>query len=229
MSDLQSILTELGEEKATIIEDAISSERERGIDSAKKKQSEVVRVKSQLNSLKDSIRALDIDPDQDIGEQINTFKATNNGKETELQKLQREVKNLSAKLQTTEAVATEKAKKISMMNIKNDLSSVFGDRVPAKKFISDSLINNGSVRYDEDSQKTFWVSDGIDMELKDGVDSFLKENMHLVKNPQKPGSSSTPGNNGNGGNANQMHLDDFNQLSPKAKSAYMANGGTLTD
>jgi hypothetical protein len=242
--DLQEILTEVGEEKAAVIQAAITAEKKLGIATSSKKGAENTKLIAEIAKYKDALReAAGIedfgdDPVTKIKESIAALRAVkpNNATEGDAlkaleQKLLKQQKESEARFQAIIAEkdkATEQAQtKFKNAKITSQLSDAMSGKIRGHDYVIKDLIREGKVRLDENEQAVFVGQDETEtIDSKKWLESFTKERSDLVISQQIPGGGSA-GNRVDASKMKQMSLADFNSLEAVDKAKFMGGGGKV--
>ena len=188
---LEELLTEIGEEKAAVVKEAIQAQKNRSIVEAKKKSLGIA-----LDALRASLTEAGIDPDGDIQAQLDEMRKPPKGGKTdenaeltkaELKKVQRELADLKTAFTTEQTAKTEALAKLNRAKLTEVLSKQLDGRVHGQDMVIENMILTGKVKIGDDEQPVF-VQGDTETDLKTGVDKWMKENPKLVINQTKPGS-----------------------------------------
>ena len=184
---LEELLTEIGEEKAAVVKEAIQAEKNRSIVEVKKKTHP---LQEKLDALKASLTEAGIDPAEDIQAQLDEMrKPPKGGKpdDAELKKVQKQLAELQTAFTTEQAAKTEALAKLNRAKLTEVLSRQLDGRVHGQDMVIENMILTGKVKIGDDEQPVF-VQGDTEIDLKTGVDKWMKENPKLVINQTKPGS-----------------------------------------
>ena len=225
--DITEVLAKLSsDDERAVVTAAIAAETQKGIDAARKKGAEVSRWMTEANTLRDQLKAAEIDPAGDITEQIAAIREKAGTKpKSDLEKqvvtLSKTIEQITKQLKEKEAAAIESADRYKSTRLKQELSRAIGDKVHAADFVIDGLIRAGTVTLNENDTVT-WKDGEDEIDFGKGVDQFLKSNPTIVKNAQKPGagSSGSPG-----GSVKTMQRADFEALAPVDRMKFIKDGG----
>jgi len=188
---LEELLTEIGEEKAAVVKEAIQAQKNRSIVEAKKKSLGIA-----LDALRASLTEAGIDPAEDIQAQLDEMRKPPKGGKTdenaeltkaELKKVQRELADLKTAFTTEQTAKTEALAKLNRAKLTEALSKQIDGRMHAQDMFIENMILTGKVKIGDDEQPVF-VQGDTEIDLKTGVDKWMKENPKLVINQTKPGS-----------------------------------------
>jgi len=182
---LEELLTEIGEEKAAVVKEAIQAQKNRSIVEAKKKSLGIA-----LDALRASLTEAGIDPDEDIQAQLDEMrKPPKGGKpdDAELKKVQKQLAELQTAFTTEQTAKTEALAKLNRAKLTEALSKQIDGRMHAQDMFIENMILTGKVKIGDDEQPVF-VQGDTEIDLKTGVDKWMKENPKLVINQTKPGS-----------------------------------------
>lgn len=195
---LEDIVKELGDDKSKIIFGAIDAEKQRGIEASRKKGEEVKKFMTEANKLRDSLRALEIDPDANIDEQIDDFKRRveklskeGEGSEANIKNMQRQLAQISQQLEGEKKEREAAQRKYVNSKISESLTRAFGDTVYGVDLVVKGLMSDGKVKM-ADGEKIVFVDGESELDLESGVKLFLEQRKDLAKNTQRPGSGSAP-------------------------------------
>jgi len=182
---LEELLTEIGEEKAAVVKEAIQAQKNRSIVEAKKKSLGIA-----LDALRASLTEAGIDPDEDIQAQLDEMrKPPKGGKpdDAELKKVQKQLAELQTAFTTEQTAKTEALAKLNRAKLTEALSRQIDGRMHGQDMFIENMILTGKVKIGDDEQPVF-VQGDTEIDLKTGVDKWMKENPKLVINQTKPGS-----------------------------------------
>lgn len=229
--ELMDVLKELPEEKQAVITAAIEAEKVRGIQEAKKKAGDAGKLIAERNALKDRLKDLGVDPDdQDTMQQrIDELKEKISGKKanSELEQMKRDLKKMQDFAESVKAEKAEIAERLATRTLSDALRKAMGDRVHAKDYVISGLIRDKVVKLSDDGETPLFSINGSEVDLSKGVEEFLKANPEIVVNRQN-GS----GSGGGGGTNNQpkktMPKTEWENLDPKTRARFVLDGGTLT-
>ena len=230
--ELNEILEKLEEDERAIVTAAIEAEKTRGIEASRKKGQDVNKFMSEANKLKDTLRALNIDPAGNVEEQIENFKnrldkmsKESEGGDTIAKGLQKQIAEITKKLEASAKTEEEARRKYTSAKISESLSKAFGDSIYGVDLAVKDLLSSGRVKLRDDESIVF-VNGNDELDLSEGVETFKKSRPDLVKNNQRPGGASAP----HGTKTNKtMPLSEFNKLSGKQRSEFVRSGGLPTD
>jgi len=189
---LEELLTEIGEEKAAVVKEAIQAEKNRSIVEVKKKTHP---LQEKLDALKASLTEAGIDPDEDIQAQLDEMrKPPKGGKpdDAELKKVKKQLAELQTAFTTEQTAKTEALAKLNRAKLTEALSKQIDGRMHAQDMFIENMILTGKVKIGDDEQPVF-VQGDTEIDLKTGVDKWMKENPKLVINQTKPGSGKPVG------------------------------------
>jgi hypothetical protein len=246
LMSLQDIITKykISDDEVTEINGLIQAEKDKGISESKKKNKEVLEVKTELNKIRDMLRGnLDLDPDGDLEEQAKVLKeklekSTAKAEAGSLAELEdRLKKDFDKRLKESEAKAqkqidTEKAEKEAVASkfrnskISQILKKAMGDQFIGSDLAIKDFIRENKVKLTDDETVIF-VDGDDEVELAKGLEKFKKDNPDLVRNTQSPGSG--------GGSKSTVDVKnkkiaeaEWLQKEPKERARLMADGYTLT-
>jgi hypothetical protein len=246
--DLQEILSEVGEEKAAIINAAIQAEQKKGIDTSKKKGAENTKLIQELARLKDALReAAGI---EDFGEdpvetikakvsELKTVKQPEGVKDIESLKAsimaevrasaKKETEALRAQLAEKEKAAEMAQTKFRNAKITSQLSEQMNGKIRGHDYVIKDWIREGKVKLDDNDQIVFVGQDETDLiDGKKYLDQFTKERSDLVISQQIPGGGSA-GNRVDVNKVKQISVDQFQKLPIPTQQAFMQAGGKVLD
>jgi hypothetical protein len=228
--ELSEILSEIGEEKAAVVNAAIEAEKNRGIEAARKKGQDVNKFMSETNKHKDRFRAIGLDPDGDLDAQLVTIKerlekATNSKGEDDpaVKKLERQLAAIVAKLEATEKEKAEATQKYTKTRLSESLRKAFGDQINGVGLAVDNLIYGGKVKLSENDEVVF-VNGSDELTIEEGVAAFKKQYPELVKNTQNPGGGSAPQGKPN---SKSITISQYEAMSVKDRATFFAGGGEI--
>jgi hypothetical protein len=248
--DLQEILTEVGEEKAAIINAAISmaadKEKKLGIEASKKKGVENTKLLDKLakiqNATKEVLGIDDLgdDPVETIKQKITELKTEKadpakdgdaiKALETRFQKTIADLKTgFQTQIAEKEKAAEQAQTKFRNAKITSQLSDVMNGKIRGHDFIIENWINKGKVKLDENEKVVFVGEDETEVvESKKYLESFAKERSDLVISQQVPGGGSA-GNRVDVSKVKQISMDQFTKLSIDDQNAFKKGGGNIID
>jgi hypothetical protein len=239
--DLQEILTEIGEEKAAIVNAAIASEQKKGIDASKKKGAENTKLISEIAKMKDAIKEVvgiddfGDDPVETIKEKISALKTakptvTNDDAiknlEASFKKQLVEMKNsFNTQLENEKKEAEIAKAKYRNSKITEKLSKEMANKIKGHDIQIENWILKNKVRLDENDNVVF-IGDSEDetIDSKKYLETFAKERSDLVISQQIPGGGSA-GNRVDIGKIKAISIADFNNLGSVEKAKYMSTNG----
>lgn len=241
--DLQEILTEVGEDKAAIINAAIQAEQKKGIDTSKKKGAENTKLIQELARLKDALR--DVAGIEDFGDdpvetikakvsELKTAKQPDKSKDEDVVKavearFKKQFDELKNSLAEKEKAVTEAQTKFRNAKITTALSEQMNGKIRGHDYVIKDWIREGKVKLDDNDQIVFVGQDETDLiDSKKYLDQFTKERSDLVISQQIPGGGSA-GNRVDVNKVKQISLDQFQKLPIQTQSAFMQAGGKVLD
>ena len=243
--DLQEILTEIGDEKAAVINAAIAAEQKKGIDASKKKGAENTKLISEIAKMKDAIKEVvgieefGEDPVETIKEKISALKAakpaiTNDDAiknlEASFKKQLAEMKNsFSTQLENEKKEAEIAKEKYRNSKITEKLSKEMANKIKGHDIQIENWILKNKVKLDENDNVVFiGDSDDETIDSKKYLETFAKERSDLVISQQIPGGGSA-GNRVDFNKIKQISTDQFINLSIPEQTAFMKSGGKVLD
>jgi len=230
---LDEILNELGAD-ADVVKEALEAEKQHGIEESRKKGQDVKKFMTQANRYKDLLKTIELDPDaEDIQDQLVTKVSSGKAKTSELDKqlseMQKQIKSLKQVAEDNAKIAQEKTQRYQRAKLTEVLKSQIGDKIYAADQVIKNMILEGTVKLADDDETVSYVQDGEEVNLKKGLDSFLKANPSIVKNTQTPGSGSSATKKMP---SNAMSKSDWDKLpdkGPGSRMDFLLKGGTITD
>jgi predicted RNase H-like nuclease (RuvC/YqgF family) len=223
---LEEVLKVLDDDSREAVVNAIEAEKQRGIDGSRKKGDEVKKHIGELNRLRDKIRELEIDPDSDIDEQIESLKSKikGGGGQAEWQresgKMQRQLKELTDKLAQKEQREAELVKSSALSKAAGYLKG----KAHAHEEVSFRLFHEGKIGVGRDGSSIVWKDGDEELDLDKGISAYLKNRPDIVINGQKGGG----GSDGGGSTADKsMAQADWEKMEPKARANYIKDGGKI--
>jgi DNA repair exonuclease SbcCD ATPase subunit len=229
--ELTEILDEIGEEKAAIINAAIEAEKNRGIEASRKKGEDVKKFMTVSNKLKDSLRALNIDPDGNLEEQISEARTRieklskeSEGGNDQVKSLQKQMADILKKLEASEKEKETVNRKLTTTKLSESLSKAFGDSIYGVDLAVKDLITSGVVKL-SDGDKVVFLDGDNEIDLDEGVNSFKKKRPDLVKNTQKSGGGSSPQQ---GKGVKVISQSEYDSMNVAQRAAFFASGGSIT-
>lgn len=224
--DLDSLLSEIGQETA----DKIRAEFSALEGKVTGKTSEISRLIGKVNALKDSIRILEVDPDDSlltdrIAELGKKLKG-NQASDGTISALQKQVEKLTADYEAK----AKKAQEMERSTALSELSKTLSGRVLNHDSEAFRLVHEGRVRFSEALGKVVFVKGEDEIDLSVGVDEHIKARPEIAINDQIKGSGTPPAK---GSGSDQSHktisLSEFERLSPRDRAAKIADGYTPVD
>jgi hypothetical protein len=209
-----------------IVHGLIETEKQKGIEASRKKGEEVKKHLTDANHLRDTIKALGVDPDGDLETQISDIKGKLTGKAGKETELEKTVKTLQTRLDKKDKEAAEKETKYRNLRVSERLVKAIGDKVHASEYVIKNLIQDGKVSLN-DNDEVIWKDAAGDLDFEKGVDSFIKSNPSIVKNQQAAGSGSTGGTGKPPGKT--MPKDAWLNMPAKERAKFINDGGQYTD
>ncbi len=195
---LEGIDTEKAETIKSAVEQLVEAEKRRGIEATKKKSKDVESLIGKNNRFKDALRKLEIDPDaDDLDNRLESFLSTKttatqkpNDSELEIKfkNLQKNFESITQRLTESEAQKQASEAKLVRTKLTSELVNAFGDEVPSKKYVIATLLNEGTVKIDDDGETPVWVVDGETVDFKAGLEAWKKSNPDLVITKQHSGA-----------------------------------------
>ncbi|MCX6224235.1 MAG: hypothetical protein NTV01_05715, partial [Bacteroidia bacterium] len=184
----------ISEEDVAVVNSLIESERNKGIEASRKKSKEVLDKMTALNKLRDTLKELGMNPDDDLEVQTASFKeklskSGTSSDNSEIEKVMREVSGLKKRLEEKEKIEVELSGKLRNKTITEILSQAMGDNFHAKDLTIKDFIREGKVKLTDDNNVVF-LDGNEEIELPKGIDAFKKARPDLVKNIQSGGSGS---------------------------------------
>lgn len=246
--DLKELLTEIGEEKAKIVNDAIAAaalvEKNKGIEASKKKGAENTKLIDKVAKTKDIVRdETGVDLGDFSDEQIEAFrqkltelktKKTDGGGsgdgvlEARLKKQEKLVADLQNQITEEKATAKTAQAKFQNAKITNKLTEATKDRFKGNDVLIENWILKGKVKLDDNENVVFvGESEGETIDQKAYLEQFAKDRADLVISNQIPGGGSAGGGNKDVSKLKQLTLSDFNNLDSVQKAQFMASGGKV--
>lgn len=227
--ELQDVLSEIGEEKANVILSAIEAEKARGISESKKKGSEAQKLRSELAKVK--LEYKEVFGHEWEGDDVRTL--FENAKQTTAKTASvntndfvpvREFKRLTQQLEEERQEREKTAQKWRVGRLSQALTQAMGDKVYARDFVVQNLIDTGKVRLSEDDSVVY-VDNDSEYPLDKGMEMFRKARPDVWKNTQAQGSGGTGGKQTK--DNKQIALADFNALPGRERAKLMAEGYKL--
>jgi hypothetical protein len=227
--DLQSILAELGEEKAAIVQAAIDAEKNRGIESSRKKGSENTKLLSEIARIKDAIKDTleidDIPSDADLKELIGSRVKKGSETSSEFEKVKRDLAKLSAQLAEKEKQEAKLQQELTYKKINEKLATHMRDAFHGSDLLIKDIISSGRVKLIDDDNVVFLDGDS-EIDILKGIESVKKSRPDLVKNIQQTGGGSYRTETRN--NNKQMPQVEWMKLEPKERANFVLSGGEIT-
>ena len=143
--------------------------------------------------------------------------------------MQKQIKSLKQVAEDNAKIAQEKTQRYQRAKLTEVLKSQIGDKIYAADQVIKNMILEGTVKLADDDETVSYVQDGEEVNLKKGLDSFLKANPSIVKNIQVPGSGSSATKKMP---SNAMTKSDWDKLpdkGPGSRMDFLLKGGTITD
>ena len=214
MEDVLAMINKLGidnkDDLTNTIITLVEEEKNRGIESYRKKDQEVLKYKNTLKEL-----GWDSEKYQDVSEFVTTVKK----KDEVVSKKDITISELNTKLIDLESKWTqerESAKQITEKSNRNkmlaELTGAIGDKLRGSKYIIDSYISNGRVAIVDD--KVAFRDGETTIDFNTGIQKVLEENKDLLIVNQKTGSESKK---------TDTKVEDLGDLSKMSISEVRAN------
>lgn len=231
---LDDVLSGLGED-AEVVKEALEAEKQRGIEESRRKGQDIKKYMTQANRYKDLLKTVELDPEaEDLQDQlaakVTAGKSTATEFEKQLSAMQKQIKSLTQTAEENAKIAQEKTQRYQRAKLSEVLKDKLGDKIYASDQVVKNLILEGRVKLaNDDETVTYMQEDGSELDLKRGLDSFLKANPSIVKNTQTPGSGSSATKKMP---SNAMSKSDWDKLpdkGPGSRMDFLLKGGTITD
>jgi hypothetical protein len=179
--------------KSAIIEavtSLVGAEKQRGIESYRRKDADVLKLKSALKSL--GYDKEDFDGVDQFVESLKLTKQKSTENQTEMEKLLARVEALQNENATTKAEREAERKKGERSTLSQKLSEALGSKLYASSAIIESLINNGVVKM-VDGKMVFSTDTGDVSDFDAGIKHILDKNKDALKTEQRGGAGNPKG------------------------------------
>lgn len=165
---------------------AIEAEKQKGIESYRRKDQEVLKYKNTLKEL-----GWDSEKYSDVTDFISNIKKKDevvSKKDLTISELNNKIVDLESKWTAEREIAKQTAEKANRNKMLAELTTAMGDKLRGSKYIIESLINNGRVTIVED--KVAFKDGDSTLDFNSGINKVLDENKDLLIVNQKTGSES---------------------------------------
>ena len=165
------------------VQGLINAEKQKGITEYQKKDGELLKLK---NFIKES--GFDSDRHGTLKEyikSISTKAANSDNDKVTINSLTEKLNELTETFATSQRVQKEATEKANTESLRSVLTSELGSKVFGAGFIIDNLLRKGDVKK-VDGKDIFSV-DGVDLDLKTGINKFLENNRDIVRSTPTDG------------------------------------------
>ena len=179
---------------------AVEAEKQRGITEKRRANKEA----EGLRAYKKAFEGLGFDASsaestlESFVEELQTTrtKAEQNGGKSEevlkqLKKLQKDFDKTKEELAAEKKASTELKTKADRKTIKAKLSDALRDRVYGHDLLADSLISNGKVALEAETDSVVFIDGDDTVEFDKGIQALLEQRTDILKNTQKSGARSS--------------------------------------
>ena len=205
----------------------IDAEKQTGISSAKKLKADIATY----SKYKDALESLGFDGKVEVSTFSDSVKSKldNTGSQDELTKLKIELQKAVSAQSDFESKLTEERNKRKETLLRESIIQGFRkdgkDIVHVPDIVANGLIRDNKVRLLDDEKTVVFVNGDSEVSFDDGLQGLFKERPDIVKNIQNSGAGSSDGG-GNG--AKTISQGEYENLSPKARAAFVLDGGSVT-
>lgn len=188
---LEEILSKVEDETIkNAIVDVVNSEKEKGIQSYRKKDTEVLKYKNALKTM-----GYDHEKYSDVDEFINTKKLVEEKatkSEMTIQSLNEKLIEIEANLQAERDKVVRKEQEAKTNYLTSELTKTIGDKFYGSQYMIKTLITDGVVDV-QNNKVVFKDGDNI-LGFDEGVKKLEETNKDILKVNQKTGSGDNGGN-----------------------------------
>lgn len=197
-----------GLENGEEVKQAIEAEAKRAKDQEaywqkekSKANEEAKGIKQKYKALEEALREAGWDGEVDVNEFVKEIRDTVPDKQKseydkQLETMSKQLEDLNKKYKEKEEAERKAVQEQRITRLKQKLDSILtkdGDRkINGKKYVIDGLINEGSVKLNEDGTPVYFGESGEES-LEKGLESFLESNPELVV--QQAAGAGTSGDN----------------------------------
>jgi hypothetical protein len=224
--DLQEAVKGLTDEQRETVMSAIETEKQRGIDEARRKGGESAKLRKENEAFRSAIKntfEIDLNDVAELPDALSKFK-TKTLNSTDFVP----VKDFAVlKKQVEEERAQRERAETNLRTAKTaeKLNQVMGDNFYAKDLLIKNLVESGQVRLTSSDDVVF-VSGDEEIDAAKGLEALKKKRPDLVKNNSKPGGGSAGGKEHKA--EKTITMAEFEAMSGKERAAKMAEGYKLT-
>jgi len=194
LEELTSVLNATTLDNKTAIIEAVTSligaEKQRGIESYRKKDADVLKLKNVIKSL--GYDREDFEGIEQFAESLKATKQKSTENQTEMEKLLALVEALQNENSATKAEREAERKKSERSALSQKLTEAIGSKLYASSAIIESLLNNGVVKM-VDGKMVFSTDTGDVSDFETGIKHILDKNKDALKTEQRGGAGNPKG------------------------------------
>ena len=199
LEDLKNAVKDLdiGEDIVSFFVEAVEGEKNRGISERRKANDEA----RGLRQYKKALENLGYTKDESLEDFIDTISdklsgaADNEGKgelEKELKKLRRDFEATQKQLNDERENAQRIKQDSDRKTLNSKIREMLRDKVYGEDLVAENLISNGRVALEDDGS-VVWIDGDDRKDVGDGLMSYIESRPDIVKNGQRGGAGSNPG------------------------------------